>query len=256
MPLISVITPTYNTPNWVLARTWASLKAQTFTNWEWIVYDDSTTKEVARQLYGYQSDERYKLNVWSGLLHSGVIGQVKRVASMSAAGDILVELDHDDELTPNALQLISEAFGDEAVGFVFSDWCELFANGESGIYADGWGFGYGRKYCDGDKWGLSLPTINAETLQHIVSVPNHVRAWRATTYREIGGHNPELAIADDYELIIRTALATKWHHIPQVLYRQHIGPHTAQRQRNDAIQTAVNEIYEKYRHDITRHFKG
>jgi len=39
MPKISVITPTYNTPKNVLARTWASLKAQTFTDWEWVVPD-------------------------------------------------------------------------------------------------------------------------------------------------------------------------------------------------------------------------
>jgi len=32
--MISIITPTYNTDKSVLARTWASLKAQTYTDWE------------------------------------------------------------------------------------------------------------------------------------------------------------------------------------------------------------------------------
>lgn len=256
MPLISVVTPTYNTPDWVLARTWASLKAQTFTNWEWVVYDDSTNPEVRRQLYGYQSDERYKVSLYSGSAHSGSIGHVKRVAFMAANGDILVELDHDDELTPTALEDIAQAFKQRNVGFVFSDWCELFANGDSGVYPDGWGLGFGRKYWAGNYWGLSIPTITAETLGHIVAVPNHVRAWRATTYRALGGHNPELSVADDYELIIRTALVTDWHHIPKVLYKQHIGPTTTQRKRNDAIQVAVKEIYERYRGDIIEHFRG
>jgi glycosyltransferase involved in cell wall biosynthesis len=255
MPLISVVTPTYNTPDWVLARTWASLKAQTYTEWEWIVYDDSTTDAVRRQLYGYQADERYRLTVYTGSTHSGSIGHVKRVAFMAAEGDILVELDHDDELTPNALAKIADAFTEPSVGFVFSDWAELFANGQSGYYPDGWGLGYGRKYWTGKYWGLSIPTINEHTLAHIVAVPNHVRAWRATIYRALGGHNPALEIADDYELIIRTALVTGWHHIPEVLYRQHIGPTTTQRKRNDAIQVAVKEIYEQYRVDILRHFR-
>jgi len=256
MPRISVITPTYNTPDWVLARTWASLKAQTFTDWEWVVLDDSTSHKVWAQLYGLASDERYRLTAHKSHTHSGVIGKVKRRAFMSAEGDYLVELDHDDELTPNALQEIVNAFDTTNAGFVFSDWCELFANGESGVYPDGWGLGYGAKYWTGEYWGLSVPTINADTLQHIVAVPNHVRAWRATTYRQLGGHNPNLLVADDYELIIRTALATTWHHIPQVLYRQHIGPHTAQRKHNDAIQTAVKDIYAQYKTDILEHFKG
>jgi glycosyltransferase involved in cell wall biosynthesis len=254
MPQISVITPTYNTPKHVLARTWASLKAQTFTDWEWIVYDDSTDPGVARQLYGYQSDERHKLTVWSGLLHSGIIGQVKRVGFMSATGDILVELDHDDELTPDALAEIAAAFENPQIGFAFSDWCEILPDGQSGVYPDGWGLGYGYKYWTGDVWALSIPLINEESLSHIVAVPNHVRAWRASTYRELGGHNQDLSIADDYELIIRTALYTRWHHIPKMLYRQHIGKHTAQRQRNAEIQTKVAEIHAQYKTHIAAKF--
>jgi O-antigen biosynthesis protein len=254
MPAISVITPTYNTPKHVLARTWASLKAQTFTDWEWIVYDDSTTEEVSRQLYGYAGDERYRLTVLRGHTHNGSIGHVKRTAFMAGLGELLVELDHDDELTPNALEEIDKAFSTRSVGFAFSDWCEILPNGESGIYPDGWGMGHGRKYWTGDVWALSIPTINETTLTHIVSVPNHVRVWRASTYRELGGHNPDLPIADDYELIVRTALYTDWHHIPQMLYRQHIGQHTAQRQRNRDIQKRVADIYAEYQHAITATF--
>jgi glycosyltransferase involved in cell wall biosynthesis len=254
MPKISVITPTYKTPDWVLARTWASLKAQTFTDWEWVVYDDSDNPNVRRQLYGYQGDERYKITVMSSTVHSGVIGHVKRVAFMAAQGDILVELDHDDELTPTALADIVAAFDNETVGFAFSDWCEILPNGQSGIYPDGWGLGYGVKYWTGNVWGLSIPTINATTLSHIVSVPNHVRSWRATSYRALNGHDPQLPIADDYDLIIRTVLDNNWAHIPKVLYRQHVGAHTAQRQRNKAIQETVAQLYAHHLPAITAKF--
>jgi len=256
MPKVSIITPTYNTPKHVLARTWASLKAQTFTNWEWIVYDDSTTEEIARQLYGYAADERYSIQVHRGHTHSGSIGRVKRWAFMAAEGDYLVELDHDDELTPNAVDEIIKAFYLNNVGFVFSDWCEILPNGDSGVYPDGWGQGYGVKYWTGQVWALSIPTINATTLSHIVSVPNHVRAWRASVYRELNGHDPKLVIADDYDLIVRTALYTEWHHIPKMLYRQHVGAHTAQRQKNKLIQETVAKLYTHYKPVIDEKYGG
>lgn len=253
--MISVITPTFNTNPEVLARTWASLKAQTFTEWEWVVWDDSTTDETFRQLYGFASDERYKVRVFRSHVHSGSIGEVKRWGFMVANGDILVELDHDDELTPDALQEIHDAFT-EGVGFVFSDWCELFPDGTSGKYPDGWAFGYGRNtWVDELRvWGLGVEVINADTLRHIVSVPNHVRAWRASVYRELNGHNPALSVADDYDLIVRTALHTDWVHIPKVLYRQHISPTTTQRVKNALIQDMVAQLAGQYKEQIDEKF--
>lgn len=254
--MISVITPAYNTAPEVLARTWASLKAQTFTDWEWVVWDDSTTDDVSRQLYGFASDERYRLRVFRSHVHSGVIGQVKRWGFMCAEGDVLVELDHDDELTPNALQEIHDAFENSAVGFVWSDWCEIFPDGTSGKYPDGWAFGYGREtWLEALRvWALSVPVINADTLRHIVSVPNHVRAWRASTYRELNGHDANLPVADDYELIVRTALHTDWAHIPKMLYRQHISPTTTQRVKNALIQEKVAQLAREYKNSIEEKF--
>lgn len=256
--MISVVTPTFNTDRNVLARTWASLKTQSFTDWEWVVWDDSTNDETSRQLYGFASDERYRLRVHRSHVHSGVIGQVKRWGFMAAEGDYLVELDHDDELTPDALQHVHDAFRDESVGFVFSDWCELFPDGTSGRYPEGWAFGYGEdSWVDNlGVWSLSVPVINKTTLKHIVSVPNHVRAWRASVYRGLNGHDPSLRVADDYDLIVRTALTTGWAHIPRMLYRQHISGATTQRVRNNEIQALVKVLSEKYAPQIDEMFGG
>jgi hypothetical protein len=88
--------------------------------------------------------------------------------------------------------------------------------------------------------------VNRLALTHIVSVPNHVRAWRTKFYHHIGGHNPKLPVADDYELIVRTALAGKIHHIPKMLYKQHINPGSAQRTKNAQIQELVPKIHDIY----------
>ncbi len=246
--MISIITPTYETSPDTLARTWNSLKNQTYWPWEWIVWDDSYTTSTWSQVYGFCSDERYNISLFRSHVHSGIIGQVKRWGFMIAKGDILVELDHDDELTPNALEEINKAFQDPEVGFAYSDCSEIHPNGESHRYPDGWAFGYGKEYYDDEHglWVMQAPEINATTLSHIVSVPNHVRSWRASVYRELNGHNPMLRVADDYELIVRTALHTKTKHINKLLYKQYINSNSAQRVYNAEIQGRVAEISQEY----------
>jgi glycosyltransferase involved in cell wall biosynthesis len=255
--MISVVTCTYNTPHEVLARTWASLRAQTHLDWEWVVFDDSPGWETWRQLYGFCADERYNVRIYRPHTPSGGnIGKVKHDAFMLARGDVIVELDHDDELTADALEWVVEAFNDLEVGFAYSDWCEILPDGQSGRYPDGWAFGYGDHYWDHNHgvWAMRTPPINSTTLRHIVSVPNHLRAWRSSVYRLLEGHDVEMQIADDYELIVRTVLSTQCHHIERMLYKQHIGAHTAQRQRNQLIQTLVQEIAAHYDGQITAHF--
>jgi glycosyltransferase involved in cell wall biosynthesis len=251
--MISVITPLYNTPPDVLARTWASLKRQTHTDWEWVVWDDSTNDRAWAQVYGFASDERYRLTMHRSHTHSGNIGQVKRQAFMVATGDILVELDHDDELLPHALERINSFFdGNPAHGFVYSDWCEILPDGQSGRYPEGWAFGFGSDYWSAEHgvWVMKAPPVNSTTMRHIVSAPNHVRAWRAGLYREMNGHTP-LRVADDYDLVVRTFMRTRMGYIPELLYRQHVGPHTAQRVHNKEIQEHVANIAEKYNDAIT-----
>jgi len=189
-------------------------------------------------------------------VHSGSIGTVKRRAFMVAEGDILVELDHDDELTPDCLSEVAAVFSDSTVGFAYSDWCEILPDGQSGKYPPGWAFGYGSEYWSGEHnvWVMSAPQINPETIRHIVSAPNHVRAWRSSVYRALGGHDTSLPVADDYDLVVRTFLATRFAHIPKMLYKQHIGPSTAQRVRNGQIQQLVAEISVKYNGLITDRF--
>lgn len=254
--MISIVTCTYNTPPDVLARTWASLKAQTYTDWEWVVMDDSPGLETYRQLYGFCADERYTVRVYRPHVPSGGnIGKVKHDAFMLGYGDVLLELDHDDELTPDALQMVSDAFEDGA-GFVYSDWCEILPDGQSGKYPDGWAFGYGDHYWDAEHgvWAMKAPEINTLTLSHIVSAPNHLRAWKANVYYELGGHDVLLPIADDYDLVVRTILKYNYVHIPVMLYKQHINNETAQRQRNDLIQHLVAELSQKYKNQILEKF--
>lgn len=254
--MISVITPTYETGPEVLARTWSSLKNQTHTDWEWVVWDDSTSENVYRQMYGYCNDERYKIQLHRSNKNIGNIGAVKLCAFMQGNGDLLVELDHDDELVPNALEELWLAYMDNNAEFFYSNCCEINEQNQSCRYPEGWAFGYGSDYWDDEYnvWVMRSPEINATTMSHIVSMPNHVRAWDRSAYRDIGGHNPSYKVADDYELMVRTMLAYKYHHIDQLLYKQYISSSTAQRVHNAEIQQRVAEISAKYYPKIQEKF--
>ena len=211
-----------------------------------MIWDDSDNgDEVWRQIYGFASDERFRIVAHRSHVPSGGnIGRMKRRLMMAAEGDIVLELDHDDELTPDCLELVAKEFEKPEVGFVYSDWCELLSDGQSGKYPEGWAFGYGSEYWSEQYgvWVMSAPELNATTMKHIVSAPNHVRCWRSSVYRVLNGHDPKYEIADDYDLCVRTFLTTKMAHIPKLLYRQHVSPMTAQRVRNDLIQANVAEI--------------
>lgn len=251
--MISVFTPTHNTTPLQLSRAWHSLKNQTHKDWEWVLYDDSPEDnfEIVRQVIGFCADERYNAGIYKP--HEAAnrgIGYAKRKAVNLCKGDIIVELDHDDELMPTCLEEIHSAFQDPEVGFVYSDWAEVLPSGEHARYSAGWGLGYGTEYQVDGQWIMSMPVVNRHTLAHIVAVPNHVRAWRTNVYHEIGGHNQFLRVCDDYELILRTALATKMHHIPKFLYKQHISGETAQREFNADIQELVPVIHACYAKEI------
>ena len=255
-PLVSVFTPTFR-PGERIHRAYRSLQLQTYNNWEWVVVDDSDDGGTTLQILSSVAEAEPRLSVHSSHRHSGKIGEVKRRACALSRGSILVELDHDDELTPNALfDIVGALQENPQVGFVYSDWAEVAEGSRTSLrYGDGWAFGYGSyrtEVYDGQALLVAqAPPLNAQTIRHIVSVPNHVRAWRRAEYWRIGGHNPNLHVADDYELLLRTFLHTQMVHIPKLCYLQYLntGGNTQDARRGE-IQRLVRCIREHYDEQI------
>ena len=52
-------------------------------------------------------------------------------------------------------------------------------------------------------------------------MPNHVRCWEKNFYHKIGGHNIELSVIDDMDLMSRTFLYGRMAKVDKVLYIQH-----------------------------------
>jgi hypothetical protein len=212
-PLVTVFTPAYKT-GVKIYRAHRSLIEQTYTNWEWIIVDDSDDGDETFKMLRKLARKDHRIQIFKPWEHSGVIGRLKNWACSLGNGDILVELDHDDELTDYALDAVVKGFQQfPEAGFLYTDCAEVYENGTSHTYRKGWAFGYGT-YNDVEYKGKlyksgSTGSINAKTIRHIVSTPNHIRAWRKSFYDSIGGHQKELHVADDYEMIVRTFLKTR-----------------------------------------------
>lgn len=230
-PFFSIFTPMYNTPHLAIERAYKSLLAQTYQNWEWVILDDSP-----EPILNSINDPRvkvYRITPCS----SGNIGLVKHRAASFCNGEWLVELDHDDALISTCLEdckKAAEKFPD--AGFMYTDVCELYENGEWRAYyeicedyygkEDNWfNFGYsGHSVVEADGkeylWH-HYPNINPITIRFNITMPNHARLWKREVYNKIGGHNKEIPVGDDFDLIVRTFLETKMIHVKKMLYLQY-----------------------------------
>ena len=107
-PLVSVFTASFRSKD-KIQRPYHSLIKQTYSNWEWVIVDDSDDEEETyRNSLLPLSDPRIRR--YRQDFRNGYIGAIKRYAAGLCTGEILVELDHDDELTEDCLEKIVQAF--------------------------------------------------------------------------------------------------------------------------------------------------
>ena len=97
--LISIFTPTHDSR--YLAETFKSLLEQRDSEWEWVIVPNGDDVPIPGTI---QADDRVRICP-SPMGMTG-IGRLKKFACSQCKGEYLLELDHDDLLTPNALQRI------------------------------------------------------------------------------------------------------------------------------------------------------
>jgi len=240
----SIITPSHKYQSY-FDELYLSITQQTYENWEWIVYlngefkKDQLSKEIL-------NDKRVK--IYTNYDGNTNIGYVKNKAFSLGTGDVLVEMDHDDILTPDCLKELKIAFEENLeCGFVYSNNATYHMEDKFIPYNPVFGWTYGEYDWNGKKL-IAMNTFepSSHSLSYIWYSPDHVRAWRKNTYEEIGGHNVKLSICDDHELMIRTYLVTKFYHIPKVLYIYRITGDNSFLERNDVIQIKTKELHNQY----------
>lgn len=239
----SIITPTH-LKNAFLKELYDSLKQQTYHNWEWIIWLNGG---ASRSAIESEILDDSRVLVYESVEPNGKVGFNKHRAFHLANGDILVEVDHDDMLTSDCLEELSKAFSDPEVGFVYSDTVTYHVKDEFVPYDSCYGWTYKKvNWQDKELYSMDSFAPTSHSLAFIWYAPDHVRAWRRSVYISIGGHNSDLDICDDHELMIRTYLNSKMHHIPKPLYIYRITGNNTWLERNQAIQEKTRELFQQY----------
>ena len=242
--MISIITPTNNTV--YLKELANSIGEQTYQDWEWriLVNGEATLEQVAEAVKELPVDKVF-ISQTEDL--KGV-GALKKSLCNSVEGEIILEVDHDDLLVSTALEEVAQTFNNN------SEVCFVYSNAAY-VRKDWSTYRYGSIY----QWEYRPFVYKGHEIEEIVSpesvpqelcyiwfAPDHLRAWRTNDYKEIGGHNDELSVADDHELIIRTYLYGKMLHIDKCLYIYRVHDDNTWLARNSDIQEATVRLFDKY----------
>lgn len=247
--MISVFTPLSASGNRYIEAAYETLRTQTHQDWEWIVLENHGG-ELPKKI---RKDKRVK--VYGDTKLEG-IGALKRRSCELCTGDILFEFDHDDLLHEDALREAQIAI-DEGADFAVSDFCEFISETwASNVYrADcGW-TNYPVTFQGHELLAQPNPPITPQNIRRVEWAPNHLRAWRASAYWKVGGHNPELPVIDDHELIVRCYLhGIVMRHIPKCLYFYRVHKEQTVTQKNALIQELTGQIYDKYIFELAEKF--
>ena len=241
----SLITPEHNKNNIpFLLELYDSILNQTYSDWEWVIYCNNGFKKADVPVVIKSNP---KVMLYEATETSPSVGAIKQKAFNLGTGDVLVECDHDDLLTPDCLEKLYEGFQDSEIGFCYSDNAVLHMKDEFVPYGSQYGWTY-RMFQWKDKllYAMNGFPPSSKALMFIWYSPDHVRAWRTSVYKQLGGHSPDFDICDDHELMIRTYLQTKMKHIPEVLYIYRVTGDNTWIQRNQAIQQKTVELGHMY----------
>ena len=101
-PLISIITPVYKVKIKWLEKCVESVLGQYYENWELILVDDASESDEIKQAMNRWASKDERVKVYFLNRNSGIAAATNS-GIKHAKGDFIGFLDHDDEVTPDAL---------------------------------------------------------------------------------------------------------------------------------------------------------
>jgi GT2 family glycosyltransferase/glycosyltransferase involved in cell wall biosynthesis len=205
-PTFSVLMPVYDPPLPALDAAIRSVLAQTYGNFTLVLVDDCSTDPAIRP----------RLEEWAALdarirlvlrPENGHISAATNSAAEVAEGDYLVFVDNDDELPDQALAhfaLYLQRFPEADI--LYSDDAKLDRSGT----------------------GLTAPKFKPDWSPELLlsyCYVSHLKAIRASLYREIGGSRLGFEGSQDHDMLLRASeRARHVGHVPQILYRRRVLP--------------------------------
>jgi polysaccharide pyruvyl transferase WcaK-like protein/SAM-dependent methyltransferase len=198
-PLISILTPVYNVDERWLVRMFESIRAQRYPHWELQFVNDASPAPHIKPLLERFAAMDSRVRVYHRPENGGIVA-ASNDALERAQGDFCGLVDHDDELTDDALlEMVDHIQSQADLDLIYSD--------EDKIREDGTCFDPVRK--PGWNPGL-LMSCNYIT---------HFSVFRTSLLRSMGGFRPQSDGSQDYDVLLRaTEKARSIAHIPRILY--------------------------------------
>ena len=195
-PLISIIMPVFNVhPKWLMLAI-QSIEAQWYDNWELCITDDNSSNQETIEFL--QSIENPKIKI-SYLPENQGISAASNQAVSITSGEYIALMDHDDELTPDALYEVVKAINDHGAEFIYSDEDKLSTNGT-----------------------FREPHFKPDYSPDMFLSQNylsHLGVIKKSLMDKVGGFTVGLEGAQDYDLYLKVLEHTKKvTHIAKVLY--------------------------------------
>lgn len=230
-PLISVIIPVGPGHAKYLVDALDSVQAQTLPNWECIVVND-TGAEI--DLTPWPWARQWQVNALDGdTVERMGAGKARNWGLRHARAPLVVFLDADDILIPNALEQMTQAYIDSDGRYVYGDWVHL----EDETRLDGAGTLHYTPDYDPQLW--------LDGAQHAVTC-----LLPTEDVRRLGGFDEALPAWEDWDLLIKLAInGVCGQHIaqPLLVYRLETGQ---RRKVGDAKETellaAIRDRYMEY----------
>lgn len=254
MPTVSIITPCYNSGEYI-AETVESVQAQTLLSWEQIVVDDGSTDESPSVVQGYLNEEpRLRLIT----VTNGGCASARNLGfkASSPQSRYLLFLDADDRLDPQMLSRMCQYLDEhEHAGLVYCGYHVI--NSESEMVPT--------EMSD----MLPRPRLAPHWLGIRALRPQEVRTPLACIFSLTAGIIPSLAlfrrsvyemtpgwdesmgiIYEDVGLYLHVALRSEVHYLQQPLvhYRRHPEQSTAPERGREREATQRAKLYAKWEH--------
>ncbi len=198
-PLFSVLTPVYATPLASLEACIASVRAQTFSNWEFVLVDDGSPHPEVIDTLNRAAARDPRIRVVARGTNGGIVA-ASNSGLEAARGTYMAFLDHDDELAPCALDAMAAAIAIQpAADVLYSDEDKL---DERGV-----------RYHTFRKPEWSPTRLRSQMYL------GHLTVMRRSLVEEVGGFRADFEGSQDYDLALRvTERAAAIVHVPEVLY--------------------------------------
>ena len=203
-PKISVIVPTYNTPEHFLRDMVECVANQTYYNWELCVADASTTDKVKVILEEYKAKYGDRLVIKYLEDNKGIAENTNEALAL-ATGDFIGLFDHDDLLPLNSLYEIVKAINENPdADFIYTDEDKISEDGK-------------RRFDPHFKTDWNPDLLRSH------NYITHFSIFRKDVMDKIHGFRSGYNGSQDHDIILRaTEVAQHIVHIPKVLYHWRI----------------------------------